>query len=288
MGSATGYRRCEHDDADSCITPDGTSNWARVREKGTQLLRAGSYAAAAEQYTEASLVASSMAAHLQSLLNGLHSRSSSPLIALTGQRELLQAIWQQAVQIEPEFRARQCFGRTARRVEHVKRSNTTISVLLGRPLGPLLPIMNAAICAAEASAAWLAAGHPELALTKGLAAVAWCAEYPTAHQAVVRALKAGAQGRLTAGQVPATISASDGTQMGAVARSSGHDLCGEQGAIEQAIIVRCVLDESRQLEKSLAREPNTHLALFACGQIDAAQLEARLAWREQRALERDR
>lgn len=69
---------------------------------------------------------------------------------------------------------------------------------LGRPVGSLLPNLNAAICAGNAAAAWLQAGEPERSLAWALTAVAACPEYPKAHHRLVRALQAGARGTVDA------------------------------------------------------------------------------------------
>jgi hypothetical protein len=63
-------RFCPLMDADSCLSPDGTDAWARLKDQGTALLRAGEPAAAADRYLEAERVALSLTAQVQQLVTG--------------------------------------------------------------------------------------------------------------------------------------------------------------------------------------------------------------------------
>ncbi len=86
-------RFCPLMDADSCLSPDGTDAWSRLKDQGTALLKAGLYREAADRYQEAERVALSMTAQVQPLICGtLHPRSSSPLRMLAAEPHLLEII----------------------------------------------------------------------------------------------------------------------------------------------------------------------------------------------------
>jgi hypothetical protein len=115
--------------------------------------------------------------------------------------------------------------------------------------------MNAAVCSANAAAAFLEAGDVGQSLQAGLRAIAACPEYPKAHHRVVRSLLATA----------------DGDAAGASRRQ-----------------VDSVLNTATAVELFGQHLPSVALTLFAAGLVDYEQLRARQAWCLQRMLERDR
>ena len=212
-------RFCPFMDAESCLTPDGTNAWARVKDEGTVQFKAGEYAAAAAKYEEARQLAVSLVWCVRPLLcGGLHARSTSPLRILgSGEPALLERIIQLVLEqaYEPRFAARwdinaRAMGLrdskgvstgahvpTGARLDHpdgypfMRHSKNLLyydaatggPVLteLGQPECMLLPNKNAAVAASNAAAAYLKLGKVEKALHYGLRAMSYCPEYPKAH-----------------------------------------------------------------------------------------------------------
>ena len=333
-------QRCEFAAADACLSPDeaaGPAVWERLKEEGSALLRRGDATAAALRYQEAFAVARSRVGLMQSFLNGLHARSASPLRALAGEADLLRVLAAAAFPQNPLFEARRrpmlwaalapppeyaACQRTvrvaggSRQLSFDASRGGSVPTLLGRPAGWLLPNQNAAVCAANAAAAFLQAGDPERALEAGLQAAAACPEYAKAHHRVVRALQAGARGDLR-GEAPAEMvaaqletlramraeaAAEDGAEENlgqlddliaqleadALALSAGGPGMEEDGSIAKRELVASMLDVAAAVESTARLLPSVDIALFGAGQIGYEQLRARQAWRLQRTLERER